>query len=127
MLFAFIAPAVHAAQSFTAYVCDFRVMGQGIRYVVALDQSGKAYVLDVQHGSTQPKLYPVTIHADGPNHYAVIYSFMAEAGDSHTTWTAKIHIPRKGGAARISFDIMGYYDKPRGNGTCAVEKNARLP
>lgn len=126
VLLAFTAPAAHAARTFTVYVCDFRIRSDEVRFVLAIDPKGKAYAYDVQHGTTTPKLYPVSLRADGPDHYFVIYSFVSEAGDTHTLWTAKMRIPRKGGSARVNFEIRGFYGNPHGNGKCVIEKNVPL-
>jgi hypothetical protein len=127
MLISFFSAAANAAQTYTAYYCDFSIRGDSVLFLIALDKQGKAYVFDTLHGTTTPKLYPASIRADGSEHYFVIYAFKAEAEDTHTLWTAKMRFPRKGGSARISFNARGYTGAPKGTGACTMANNVRLP
>lgn len=119
-----------AAQAETAYVCKFVVRGMGgeeVEAVIGLGAQGKAFTYDNKPGSEDLVRVPVKVRADGPDHYIFIYRFDTPNTDGGARGTAQLRVPRVGGKSSISVSWRGYYGNPRGDGTCEMETDVRMP
>jgi hypothetical protein len=119
------------AETFAACACNFVIRGFGgdvSRVAILIDTSGKAFTVDRDEKTDQPKLLPVKARRSGPDNMIYTYSFSQPHPDTGTLRVdAQIRIPKAGGASRISMAARGYSGNPVGQGKCNLERNVKFP